>query len=437
MQTTNDGQAQQIVDGISRVAKEQIGTMSAAELSGGWDRLERSLSGGSSPSIPIVAVAPSWWLRGLALAAVGLVVGFSTFRLWPSRSASPLHYALEGAALGPGETVQAGTAPAQLTFSDQSRVRLAPSGRLAVSSVDARGAHIALADGSLDVSVQHRKNTSWRFDAGPFWVHVTGTSFHLAFDAQRGHLFLRMVSGTVEVRGPADDRVFTLRGGESLELFTGTAPKPAATASTESPSSEKGVDGEQDPSPKTAPPANAPTGVHGGRNFSRRRAHSEEHVEIQPPPSWSKLVAQGEFSAVVRDAERRGLDATLASAQPEDLTSLADAARYTRRNDLARKALLGLRARFPGTDRARDAAFFLGRLAEEPFSSASAAVAWYETYLNESARGPYAGEALGRELSMLARTDRLRARRLARVYVERFPNGPQAELAKSLVESVP
>jgi TolA-binding protein len=98
---------------------------------------------------------------------------------------------------------------------------------------------------------------------------------------------------------------------------------------------------------------------------------------------------------------------------------------------------VGLRARFPGTDRAHDAAFFLGRLAEEPLSSASAAVTWYETYLKESPRGPYAGEALGRELFMLARTDRPRARRLAPVYVERFPNGPQAELAKSLVESVP
>jgi hypothetical protein len=314
MRSPNDEQTRQIVDGISRVAKEQIGTMSAAELSSGWDRLERSLSGGSSPSIRIVAGAPRWWLRGLALAAVALAVGFSTFRLWPSRSASSLHYALEGASLGPGETVQAGTTPAQLTFSDQSRVRLAPSGRLAVSSIDARGAHIALADGSLDVSVQHRKNTSWRFDAGPFWVHVTGTSFHLAFDAQRGHLSLQMVSGTVEVRGPADDRVFTLRGGESLDLFTGAEPKPPAAVPAESPSSEKGEDGAQNPRPKAAPPAHAPPEVLGGRNLIRRRAHSEEPIEIQPPPSWPTLVAQGEFSAVVKEAERRGLDATLASA---------------------------------------------------------------------------------------------------------------------------
>jgi hypothetical protein len=392
--------------------------------------------------VPIVAVAPRWWLRGFAFAAVALVVGFSTYRLLPSRPTSPLYYVLEGAAMGPGETVQAGAAaPAQLVFSDHSLVRLAPSSKLAVSAVDARGAHIALADGSLDVSVQHRKNTSWRFDAGPFWVHVKGTAFHLAFDAERGHLSLQMLTGTVEVRGPADDRVFTLRGGESLDLFTGTGPKPPAAAPAESPSSDKGEKGEkveQNAMPEVASsPPSAPAAVHGGGNFIRRRAHSEEHVDLQPPASWSKLIAQGDFSAVVKDAEHRGLDATLASASPADLTSLADAARYTRRNDLAREALLGLRARFPGTDRARDAAFFLGRLAESPLSSASAAVAWYETYLNESARGPYAGEALGRELSVLARTDRPRARKLAQVYLERFPHGTQAELAKSLVQSVP
>lgn len=152
--------------------------------------------------------------------------------------------------------------------------------------------------------------------------------------------------------------------------------------------------------------------------------------------AWSSLIAQGDFAGVVKDAERRGLDVTLASASAAELTSLADAARYTRHNDLARQALLGLRGRFPGTARAGDAAFFLGRMAETPASSPGAAVTWYETYLRESARGPYAGEALGREIALLARTDRTRASRAAQLYLERFPHGTQAELAKSLLQSV-
>ena len=140
---------------------------------------------------------------------------------------------------------------------------------------------------------------------------------------------------------------------------------------------------------------------------------------------------------MVQDAERRGVDATLASASAAELTALADAARYTKHNDLARQSLLGLRARFSGTARARDAAFFLGRLAELSPSASSTAVAWYETYLGESAQGPYASEALGREIALLARTDRTRARQAAHRYLEWFPHGTQAELAKSLVESVP
>jgi hypothetical protein len=432
----SDAKIQQIVDGVSRVARN-IGTMPSDEIEVGWQRLERALTDENYPSVPIVT-APSWrwWLRGFAFAAVALVLGFSTYRLIPSRTGSPLHYVLEGATLGPSETIQAApAAPAKLVFSDASQVRLSPSAKLSVSSLDAHGARIALADGELDVSVQHRQGTSWRFDAGPFSVQVKGTSFHLAFDADRGRLAVQMVTGVVEVRGPLDDRVLTLRAGESLELFANPAAaspgvRSPAAPPAESPSPAKAA-GEMSP-----PPASAPVPAHAVPSGLRHRSRADERAEVEPPPAlWSKLMAQGDFTAVVKDAERRGFDSTLASSSPAELTLLSDAARYTHRNDLARQALLGLRARFPGTDRARDAAFFLGRLAETPASSSGAALTWYETYLSESVQGPYAGEALGRELSLLAHTDRARARKTAQIYLERFPHGTQSELAKSLVQS--
>ena len=90
-----------------------------------------------------------------------------------------------------------------------------------------------------------------------------------------------------------------------------------------------------------------------------------------------------------------------------------------------------------GTARANEATFFLGRLAETPPSAPGAAVAWYESYLQESPTGPYAGEALGREIALLKHTDRPRARKAAQTYLVRFPHGTQAELAKSLLESIP
>jgi TolA-binding protein len=97
--------------------------------------------------------------------------------------------------------------------------------------------------------------------------------------------------------------------------------------------------------------------------------------------------------------------------------------------------LLALRARFPGSDRAKDAAFFLGRLSEVGPASSDTALTWYDTYLGEASRGPYASEALGRKLTLLVRMDRERARTVARTYLQRFPEGNQAEFARSVAES--
>ncbi len=147
------------------------------------------------------------------------------------------------------------------------------------------------------------------------------------------------------------------------------------------------------------------------------------------------MLARGSFAAVVAEAERRGLDAVLAQAPAADLAALADSARYTRRHDLAQKALLTLRARFAGTEPATDAAFFLGRLAEASSGQPDAALAWYDRYLREAPRGLYASETLAREMTLLARGAPERARTVARAYLERFPEGPQAKLARSLLEA--
>jgi TolA-binding protein len=428
----SDGETQRIVDAVADATRTGMGRVSPAELDHGWERLESALSDGKYPSVPIMAAAPRWWLRGFAVAAAALLLGFATHRWLAARSDASLHYVIEGAAVGPGETIRTvATASARMLFSDDSRIRIAPATKVSVLALDAHGSRIALADGALDVEVRHRQGTSWRFEAGPFSVKVVGTSFHLAYEAERGRLALQILTGRVEARGPSDDRVFTLRAGESLELFAGVAP--ASSPTTPVPPSAKPVPPEvTSPLPEAATPRVAP--APSSRHHATHAARAEVSLASG---GWARLIAQGDFAAVVKDAEQRGLDATLASAAAADLTSLADAARYIRRNDVARQALLGLRARFPGTARASDAAFFLGRLAELSPSSTSAAVAWYETYLGEFGRGPYAGEALGREIALLAHTDRVRARKAAEAYLERFPHGSQTELARSLLESAP
>jgi hypothetical protein len=427
-----DGDTQRLVDTLAEVTRNGLGQMRPEQLDDGWLRMESVLSAGRYPSVPIVAIPRRRWLGGLAFAAATLAVGFAAYRLVPPRAGAPLHYALEGAALGPGETVQASpTAPAKLVFSDTSQISISPKSKLSVLSLDEHGSRVSLADGELDVQVQHRPGTSWRFDAGPFTVWVRGTEFHIAYEAALGRLALQMLTGVVEVRGPAQDRVLSLHAGESMELFAGNAPR--LVTAREAPSTVL------EPKPaEVAPVVSEPASSRFPSHLQRRKASLPEHAESAiGSTAWASLIAQGDFMAVVKDAERRGIDVTLASASAANLTSLADAARYMKRNDLAHQTLVALRARFPGTTRAGDAAFFLGRLAELTPSASGVAVGWYETYLRESVRGPYGDDALGREIALLARTDRGRARLAAQVYLQRFPSGTHAELAKSLLESVP
>jgi hypothetical protein len=154
-----------------------------------------------------------------------------------------------------------------------------------------------------------------------------------------------------------------------------------------------------------------------------------------PSGAWRKKAAEGAFGDVIDAAERRGLDATLTTASLDDLSALADSARYGRRSDLAKRALLAERSRFPRSSTAEDAAFFLGRIAEDEGGSASE---WYDRYLAESPHGSYASQALGRKM-MLAYQQHgaTAARAVALEYLERYPKGAYARSAGTIAGEKP
>jgi hypothetical protein len=429
--TLSDAEKQRLVDVVAQSVREGLCQVSAGELDAGWQKLEQSLSDGKYRSVPIVrGYATRWYVRGIVFASMILGVGIVADWARTQREPAPLAFVVEGASVGSAQGIEAQPdAPAELVFSDQSRVKLAPKTKVSVLSMDTHGARVSLANGDLDVSVSRREKASWRFEAGPFIVAVKGTSFHLGYQADRGRLAVQMHDGVVEVKGPSPDRKLTLRGGESLELFANGTPverRPAEVVSGKEPLGEQ---------PSAATESPAPQGQAGRAAAQRIRPHAPEpRAEKEVEESWAQLIGRGEFSAVVKDAEAQGLDVALSRASAAELTALADAARYTRRYDVAKQALVRVRERFAGSNRSGDAAFFLGRLAEaEP--SSQAALSWYETYLRESPRGAYAGEALGREIALFSQSDRARARVAARQYLERFPHGSQAGLARSLVQS--
>jgi TolA-binding protein len=267
------------------------------------------------------------------------------------------------------------------------------------------------------VDVVPKPRARWVIDAGPFRIAVHGTVFTAAWDQARGRLDVRLERGLVSVTGPVADGPIPVRTGQQLtvtlrqgrvllrdlddvddpELTTAAVP-PATSA-------------------PQAPAASAPTRpIHAARVTAR---------------SWAAELAAGDFDAILEEAAR-DLARALATRGTDDLAALADAARYRRRDDMADRALTAQRRRFPGSTRAADAAFFLGRLSETAGATTNA-LHWYDRYLTEAPEGPYAGDALGRK--MVAVRDlrgEAAAREIADEYVRRFPRGSYAGAASAL-----
>jgi hypothetical protein len=154
--------------------------------------------------------------------------------------------------------------------------------------------------------------------------------------------------------------------------------------------------------------------------------------------AWPQALARGEFQRILADAELRGIDAVLAGSTSADLAALADAARYNRKDDLARQALLAQRQRFPRTLAGREAAFFLGTLDDSGagHTAQTSALDWYGRYLVESPAGNYYGQALGRRLVLLnSLQEKAAAKEAAALYLAKFPAGPYAAKAQRIVES--
>jgi len=424
-------------DRFVELANREVGHLTRDQLDRGWLRIQDPLARGATTRAraPERGLKVRVWLAGFVTASAVAALALVAYRTLPDHPEPPLHFAIEGSAASQGNTIAtpSGTS-SRLLFSDESHIDLDPATKMTVHGLDARGAQIGLADGALDVYVKPRAHASWRFVAGPFQVNVKGTEFHLAFAADRGRLTLHMKSGSVEVLAP-HNRTLAVGKDESLELFAEPAiaerptPAPPAAIPVEEGAPAVGV---------KAPSAS----LHGSGSAERHRpaspASDPSVPSVSRPVAWSKLLAKGDFASVIADAERRGVGPTIAQANAADLSALADAARYTKRNELARQVLLAMRARFAGSEPARDASFFLGRLAEsasDRSKSAEPALTWYETYLREASHGLYASEALGREMALLAHGTPTRARKVARQYLASFPQGPQAELARALLEA--
>ena len=332
----------------------------------------------------------------------------------------------------------------------------------------------------------------WSVEAGPYVVYVTGTAFDVRWSGANEVIEVRMRSGSVQVGGPLLPERVTLRAGQQLtaklrerraahrrgaraatargrrrqgarragrrrrraapgdgrRIATAPAPELAATAAR-----SVGAAPQLPPSPLAAPQprptARAAAASRRGpwRRRTRRPPAAPRPVRRRAPRDGAR--------ASIRSASRRGRGcrpspaATRRGSSPRRrrtastrrcsrstaraLVALADAVRYSGRPEIAVRAFIAERQRFPNTPAAHAAAFFLGRLADDR-GEVAAGLAWYRRYLGEMPQGPYAAEALGRKMLAVERiSGRDAARSVGGEYIERFPNGTYMLQAHSIL----
>jgi hypothetical protein len=306
-----------------------------------------------------------------------------------------------------------------------------PGTRSRLRAVDASGARITIEHGSASFQITPANDRRWQVDVGPFLVTVKGTVFTVSWDAVTEKFELKLQRGAVTVSGPSTSGEIALRAGQRLLV---DLPKGEAVINEHMPEERS------EPADGSAPSASEPL-LDRSREPSRKpvaptgkTAAASSAAKLGDEHQWAAALAAGHLDRILDEAERAGLKATLDTASSDDLFALADAARYRRRTDLARDALLAARRRFRGSPHALDTAFLLGRVEEMGNQGVARAIQWYDEYLRQAPAGTYASEALGRKMTL---TNELggtsRARPIAEEYLRRFPDGTYAGPARAIV----
>jgi TolA-binding protein len=395
--------------GLGRLARTLDESTDAARDAAGRERLLLAMARRGPPSLAR-KLAPLAATLALA-AAVALVL---------ERKPARLEYDVAGPVVtdGPWLDVPPSGGALALRFSDGTELDLGPGSKGRVADVTGDGAVVVLGTGMLQARVVHRPRTHWSVTAGPYSIEVTGTAFDVGWSEASGELDLSLHDGSVVVRGPSLPDGLRVAAGQRLSAHATTGEAQLSSLLVPQPKPEALVAEPPGPSAE-APKTDAPAAAR---------------ATPQPLPTWSEMLADGNFRGVVDAAEARGVDVTLGRGSLPDLVALADAARYLQERGLARRGLLAERARFVGSPEAREAAFVLGRMADDG-GARNDAIRWYDVYLGESPRGPFAAEALGRKLVALVESgDAGGARAVAREYMNRFPHGAHAAYAHDHVQ---
>jgi hypothetical protein len=415
---------------LTDLARNGVGPATPVQLGRGWQAVSVRLAVRKERRSGLLR----WSLVG-ALAAASVLgvlktVSFSRARLQPP-ALPALAYEIEGGnVVDGGYLAESGKGSIRLVFSEGTEFVLRSGTRGRLRSIDSSGARIAIEQGTASFQVTPRNEARWLVDVGPFLVTVKGTVFTVAWDASSERLELNLTHGRVSVTGPVSGGEIALRAGQRLVV---NVPN-AETLITEQKPEEAWLGAATGPTTVASPregPAAAPVPDRPAARMGAGAAPAP--AKADGGRGWPAALVAGNWDRILADAERAGVKTTLEKASSEDLFALADAARYRRRIDLARQALLAERRRFPNSVRALDAAFLLGRLEESNERGMAKALHWYDEYLARAPSGTYASEALGRKMIVTSKREGTsRAEPIAEKYLRLFPNGTYAGAAQAL-----
>jgi ferric-dicitrate binding protein FerR (iron transport regulator) len=388
--------------GLARVARLLDERIDEARDAAGRERLVLAVTTGRRRPILV-------WLAAALVLPVAVAVAVILARRPPR-----LEYRVDGAVVadGPWLGVAPSGAPLSVRFSDGTELDLGSGSKGRVAEVTGDGARVVLGSGFLQARVLHRARAHWTVAAGPYTIEVTGTAFDVGWSTASEELELSLHDGSVVVRGPSLPDGLRVSAGQRLVARAATGEAQLSSLLAAQP---------HDDATATA--------------LAAREAEGPPpvHPASRPLPTWSEMLADGNFHGVLDAAEARGIDATLSRGSLADVVALADAARYLHERRLAKRGLLAERSRFGGSAEARGAAFVLGRMADDG-GSRDEAIRWYDTYLAESSQGSFVAEALGRKLVALVESgDAVGARSVAKEYLRRFPHGAHAAYARDHV----
>jgi len=413
---------------LNELAKRATPPMTPARTRAGFAAVSARLAGRARQPRSTLRLG----MLGAGVAAAGAVLWLAVVRVPAPVTAPPVSYRVESGELLDGGYLRATSdRGVRVRFSEGTTFVLEAGARARLRRIDAEGGHLAIEQGRARIEVVERPGGRWVVDAGPFVIAVKGTAFTVAWDPMAEELDVRMEKGLVSVSGPVLEDPLAVRAGQRLsinlpgkqvllrQLDGAQTPDRALAARPEVGATER--------------PPRAAAAASRARGEGRTPRPAPSPPATSGPFGWAATLAAGDVDSVLGEVERLGAKRALAEASSDDLSALADAARYRRRDDLSRQALLAQRARFAGSARACDAAFLLGRLEEAHEGRGRKALEWYEQYLEGAPTGTYASEALGRKMIATQKmSGKAAARAVAEDYLARFPSGSYAGAARAL-----